>query len=1016
MWFTFADALTTMRIGGSDAIRTVREPLAVLQRWERYGCQTAIPKVAIIEAEIAWARGQTTAALERYESAAHTARRLGLANDEAIAYELAARLCHKSARTDFARLFMRNAYQAYLRWGALSKGNQLEREFQSYIGDHRLSRPDSGAWSVGDLVDLTVRDFASVSGTNESHEIGQRLLDTTTVLKAAQTISGEIVLDRVLIKLLRLALEHAGAQKATMLLSHDERLYVEAIASVDGGSTRRLSPPIALEDCEEVPQSIIQFVARTRQALVLADATKEDVFTQDVYVKDFQPLSVMGLPIIARNEAIGVLYVEHRWLTGVFTAQRVEVLSLLASQAAISIENARLYADLQETRDEYRTLYDSANEGLFRISGEGVLIRANPTLARILGFDSTEALLADYRDLLDRVFLKKDRAQELMSLLDETGLAVAFEAEGVSRDGRTFWMSLNARVNQDPNQGEVIDGSVIDISARIERGEAERRRQIAEAATQAKSEFLANMSHEIRTPMNAIVGFSRLTLETQLDRKQREYLASIRNAAESLLTLVNDVLDFSKIEAGKLVLEEAPFNFGDTLREVERLFRTEVPQEQPRLHRGRSHRRERRSSRRTASSSATALRLKQVLINLIGNAIKFTETGSVTVDAQLQRVANDMLVIGVQVIDTGIGISPEQHTRLFESFQQAETSTTRRFGGTGLGLAICKNLVGVMGGEISVRSEVGKGSCFAFDARFQRPIKKVTIASDARPRPRSADILRGRRILLAEDNPINQQLALEYLQRSDATIDIAETGRRAIDLALERNYDAILMDIHMPEVDGLTATRTIREAGFTMPIIAVSADALAERRSAAMTAGCDAYVTKPIDFDELLSTLNGLLATAAAEAPPMRRRAGDDPATAEANEAAQLADLVNQRTPGINIGDAIKGHNGNVKLMLKLMGDFGRYYGDAGQRMREAVTENNMEAGERLAHNLHGVAGSFGAADLKEASKALELALAHGEKGNLLGLVQSFEMALTEVLESAESLASREVSFRASDL
>ena len=221
-------------------------------------------------------------------------------------------------------------------------------------------------------------------------------------------------------------------------------------------------------------------------------------------------------------------------------------------------------------------MFDSANEGLFRISGEGVLIRANPTLARILGFDSTEALLADYRDLLDRVFLKKDRAQELMSLLDENGVAVAFEAEGVIRDGRTFWMSLNARVNQDANQGEVIDGSVIDISARVERGEAEKRRQIAEAATQAKSEFLANMSHEIRTPMNAIVGFSRLTLETQLERKQREYVASIRNAAESLLTLVNDVLDFSKIEAGKLVLEQVPFNFGDTLREVERLFRTEV--------------------------------------------------------------------------------------------------------------------------------------------------------------------------------------------------------------------------------------------------------------------------------------------------------------------------------------------------------------------------------------------------------------------------------------------------------
>ena len=1010
LWFTFADALTTLRTGGPEAVAAVREPLALMQRWERHGCQSAAPKVAIIEAEIAWAKGQTTAALERYESAAHTARRLGLANDEAIAYELAARLCHKSSRTDFARLFMRNAYQAYLRWGALSKGNQLEREFQAYIGDSRLARPDSGAWSVGDLVDLTVRDFASVSGTNESHEIGQRLLDTTTVLRAAQTISGEIVLDRVLIKLLRLALEHAGAQKATMLLAHDDRLYVEAIASVDGGSTRRLTPPIALEDCEEVPQSIIQFVARTRQALVLADATKEDVFTQDVYVKDFQPLSVMCLPIIARNEAIGVLYVEHRWLTGVFTAQRVEVLSLLASQAAISIENARLYAQLEATRDEYRTLFESANEGLFRISGEGVLIRANPTLAKILGFDSTQALLADYRDLLDRVFLKKDRAQELMSLLDETGVAVAFEAEGVIRDGRTFWMSLNARVNQDPNQGEVIDGSVIDISARVERGEAEKRRQIAEAATQAKSEFLANMSHEIRTPMNAIVGFSRLTLETQLERKQREYVASIRNAAESLLTLVNDVLDFSKIEAGKLVLEQSPFNFGDTLREVERLFRTEVRKKNLEFNVV-DHTGDHPEFPVDGVIVGDALRLKQVLINLIGNAIKFTDAGSVTVDAQLQRVSADTLIVGVQVTDTGIGISKEQQTRLFESFQQAETSTTRRFGGTGLGLAICKTLVQVMGGEVSVRSEVGQGSCFAFDARFLRPTAKVTVATEVRTRPRSADILRGRRILLAEDNPINQQLALEYLQRGDATIDIAETGRKAIDLALANAYDAILMDIHMPEVDGLVATQTIRDAGLTMPIIAVSADALAERRSAALQAGCNAYVTKPIDFDELLAMLNTLLGAPLTEATQKRRRASD-PAT----EAAELADLVNQRTPGINIGEAIKGHNGNVKLMLKLMGDFGRYYGDAGQRMREAVTENNMEAGERLAHNLHGVAGSFGAADLKDASKALELALAHGDRKNLLGLVQSFEMALSEVLESAESLASREVSFRATDL
>jgi PAS domain S-box-containing protein len=1004
--YLFCSALIAVRDGEEDAPARALERLRKMQH---DGCEFAAPKVLILEAELEWRRGRHTAALERYETAAQLARKFGLVNCEGMAYELAGRLCSASGRADFARLFIRSAHQAYLRWGALAKSNQIEREFEEQLADVRPARPESGAWTVGDLVDLTVRDFASVNGTQESKDVGSRLLDTTTVLKAAQAISSEIVLDRLLIKLLRLALEHAGAQKAAMLLAAIDRLSVEAVASVEGGSTRRLKSPVLLEDSEDVPQSLIQFVARTRQTLVLADATREDVFTQDPYVKAFQPLSVMVLPILARNELVGVLYVEHRWLTGVFTAQRVEVLSLLASQAAISIENAKLYADLHSTRDDYRTLYDNANEGLFRITAGGVLMRANPTLARIFGFDGVTAFLEEYRDLLDRVFLRKERARELMTLLDDAGVANAFEAEGVTRDGRTFWMSVNARINEDPVQGAVVDGSVIDITARIEREHAEKRREVAEAATQAKSEFLANMSHEIRTPMNAIVGFSKLTLETPLDRKQREYMTSIRNAAESLLTLVNDVLDFSKIEAGKLVLEEAPVAVAETLREVERLFRTEVRKKgldftvHDRLA-------EHPEFPADGVLMGDSLRLKQVLINLVSNAVKFTEAGIVTLEAQVTHATPRELRLGFRVTDTGIGIAPDQQGRLFESFQQAESSITRRYGGTGLGLAICRNLVDVMGGSISVRSTPGEGSTFAFDVPFRiprephAPVPRV----ETRTRPRNADILRSRRILLAEDNPINQQLALEFLERAAATVDIAASGREAIERMREQRYDAILMDIHMPEVDGLTATREIRAAGHTLPIVAVSADALAERRSTALAAGCDDYVTKPIDFDQLLAILHALLNPAAGEAVE-RRRASDAPATAEATALAA------QRVPGINVGEAIHNHNGNVKLMLKLMGDFGKYYGDAGARMRESVQRGELDAAERLAHNLHGVAGSFGAAHLKEASKALELALAHGEEQNLLGLVQSFEVALTEVLESAEVLASKEVSFRASD-
>ena len=291
--------------------------------------------------------------------------------------------------------------------------------------------------------------------TFESTELNERIVDTTTVLRAAQTISGEILLDQVLTKLLHLALEHAGAQKACMMLAHERRLYLEAIASVDGGRPERVAPPVPLEASDDVPESIVQFVARTKEALVLTDATQEDVFTQDPYVKRLQPLSVLCLPIIHRGDITGILYVEHRWLTGVFTQQRVEVLALLASQAAISIENARLYADLQSTQDEYRALYENAIEGLFRISPEGDLLSANPTLARILGFESVLALLDEYRELIDRVFLTQEQAGQFISELEEHRLVNGFESQGITRDGRVFWMALTARLNRRRRSGRL---------------------------------------------------------------------------------------------------------------------------------------------------------------------------------------------------------------------------------------------------------------------------------------------------------------------------------------------------------------------------------------------------------------------------------------------------------------------------------------------------------------------------------------------------------------------------------
>ncbi len=1012
--YRFAEGLVGLRSGTREGQRRTERSLRQLKRWQDAGAPHAEPKRLILQAEIAWKNGATTRALEIFERAADSARRQGLANDEALAYELAARACEAKGRADFSTLFARNAYQAYLRWGAIAKANQLEREFHSLLSDVPVATRAS-ALSVGDLADLTVRDFQSQTASFESTELNERIVDTTTVLRAAQTISGEILLDNVLTKLLRLTLEHAGAQKACMLLAHDRRLYVEAIASVDGGPTHRVSPPVPLEASDDVPESILQFVARTKQPLVLSDATQEDVFTQDTYIKRLQPLSVLCLPIIHRGDITGLLYVEHRWLTGVFTEQRVEVLALLASQAAISIENARLYADLQSTQDEYRALYENAIEGLFRINPDGILLSANPTLARVLGFDDIHQLLDEYRDLIDRVFLQNEQAGQFLSQLEDQRLVNGFEAQGVTRDGRKFWMALTARLTHDPDLGDFIDGSLIDISERIERDQADKQRQIAEAATQAKSEFLANMSHEIRTPMNAIVGFSKLTLDTNLNRKQHEYLTSIRKAGENLLALVSDVLDFSKIEAGKLYLEERPFKLADTFAEVERLFRTEVRRRNLTfevLDNSHSH----PDFPQDGIVTADALRLQQVLVNLVGNAVKFTESGTVTITVEVEAIEPPDIILRLAVSDTGIGISEDQQPRLFESFEQAETSTTRRYGGTGLGLTICKRLVEVMGGDITVESEPGVGSCFSFSTRMKFPEPAASAPEQTKKRRPSMTMLHGQRILVAEDNPINQQLALEFLQRGGAQIDIAETGREAVARATAEEYDIILMDIHMPQLDGIEATRILREQGLTLPIIAVSADALSTSKAAALEAGCDAYITKPIDFDLLLHEIASMLP--GTEEPNLGRRSSDRSAEAEPAESVDnlaLGILPLRRLPGIDVAEAIRGHNGNIKLMIKLMGDFGRYYGDAGGKVRNFVTQEQFEEAERLAHNLHGVAGSFGAKRLKEASKTLELALAEGDNKNLIGLVQSFEVALLEVLESTEALASDEVPFRESD-
>lgn len=389
--------------------------------------------------------------------------------------------------------------------------------------------------------------------------------------------------------------------------------------------------------------------------------------------------------------------------------------------------------------------------------------------------------------------------------------------------------------------------------------ELQRQAEEARAATRAKSSFLANMSHEIRTPMNAIIGVANLLRREGLTPDQSAHVGKIDRAARHLLGILNDVLDLSKIEADKLVIEAAPVDIGTMLSDVAAMLN------EPARDKGLTL--EVDWAGHPGALLGDAVRLSQALINYAGNAVKFTEQGSVRIHASVADTNADAdgVLVKFSVEDTGIGVNPELRDRLFKSFEQADTSTTRKHGGTGLGLAITRRLAELMGGTVGFDSEPGRGSTFWFTARLG--IARATAPAERPARPvRAEDQLRaahaGKRVLLAEDDPINQEVAQEFLESSGLIVDIAPNGREAVARWGRHRYAIVLMDMQMPEMDGIAATGAIRRApgGAEVPILAMTANAFAEDRARCLAAGMDDFVAKPFEpellFEKLLHWLS----------------------------------------------------------------------------------------------------------------------------------------------------------------
>jgi len=520
----------------------------------------------------------------------------------------------------------------------------------------------------------------------------------------------------------------------------------------------------------------------------------------------------------------------------------------------------------------------------------------------------------------------------------------------------------------------------------------------AMAANTAKSEFLANMSHEIRTPMNGIIGFSEVLAEERLTAEQKHYVDIIRASAENLLQLINDVLDFSKIEAGKLNIEITDCSLQELLAVVESLMRpvaTEKGLEFELLQ----------CSQLPVQIRTDSLRLRQCLINLINNAVKFTEQGYVHVNVSLQQ-GGDKPYIRFDVEDTGIGVPAEKQQQIFEPFVQADGGTTRKYGGTGLGLTITKRLVHLLGGKLSLTGEVGKGSVFSLtipagvDVKSQPlfnkydPVCNLNRQQDASPQPKFSG-----RVLVAEDSTTNQMLIKLLLEKMGLQVTTAETGKDAVRKALSQSFDLILMDIQMPDMNGYDATRALREKALTIPIVALTANAVKGDDKKCISAGCNDYLAKPITSEKLFETICKYLSsesTALSETIDAVKSQVDelsslcsDTPTSQA-ESAEPANIQDDEVP-LDWSAVMKAYDGDedtIKDVVKLSLEEGPQIINS---LADAIKAQDVQKVKFYAHKLKGVARHLGAGKLSDKAHCLEGAAVEGKLQNAGPLFDDIE-------------------------
>ncbi|HEY3916292.1 MAG TPA: response regulator [Stellaceae bacterium] len=621
----------------------------------------------------------------------------------------------------------------------------------------------------------------------------------------------------------------------------------------------------------------------------------------------------------------------------------------------------------RESEQRYRLLADNSSDMIVLARG-GKRLYVSPASRSLYGYEPEEMVGSvvgslihpDDQPVLDATYERLRTEEEAL---------VTYRA--ITKAGET--VSVEASWKRIASDGPDAPDLVVvarDVTQRVKNEEALRAakeradaaKEHADAANRAKSSFLAHMSHEIRTPMNGILGMNYLLLGTTLEPPQREYAETIRDSASSLLRIIDDILDESKLEAGKVEIECTDFDLGKTLDDVVSILRPRAAQKD--LELGLAV-----SPAACGMFRGDAVRLRQVLLNIAGNAVKFTDRGRVDLDVAVACEIGDSAVLRFEVADTGVGIEAQAQAFLFEKFTQADVSVSRRYGGTGLGLSIARQLVELMGGTIGFTSAVGTGSVFSFEIALQRGDSLAPAATAAPEAPLESPQC-ALDVLIAEDNKVNRYLAQLVLEHAGHRVDLAENGRQAVEAARAKDYDAILMDIQMPELDGIAATQQIRAfegRARHVPIVALTSHAMAGTREEVIAAGMDDYVSKPFDAEVLLAKLQHLAAF---------RRAGEEgrPPLPEFERAKEPGEARFDRDKLDELGAATR-PTAFTSLLASLLEGLE-------QRVTETlalVEKADFAAAAREAHDLIAVAGNVGGMRLSTLARQLQTCCKAGD-------------------------------------